>query len=199
VKNLGTTKFNNLRRIPYSKARDYLRTGDLLFCSGDHIISKLIKKVSNSSISHVGIIVTWNNRILLLESVEDDGVRIIPFSQYVNNYENSKKPYAGKLYIGRHRSLHSPTFNQADIKTMLGKAADLLNKKYDKNEVTKIISRIALGFSSHEDDEEYICSEFVDVCFKHIGIVFDRDKSGFIFPEHIAKNENVKALFEVVQ
>jgi hypothetical protein len=82
---------------------------------------------------------------------------------------------------------------------MLGKAADLLNSKYDKNEVTKIISRIALGISKHEDDKEYICSEFVDACFKHIDIHFDRDESGFILPEHIAKDVNVKALFEVVE
>ncbi|OZM56633.1 hypothetical protein CIB95_10435 [Lottiidibacillus patelloidae] len=195
---MGTTKFNNLRKIPYLKARDYLRTGDILFCSGEHIVSKLIRKFSNSNISHVGIIVKWNSRVLLLESVEDDGVRIIPFSQYVNNYENSKKPYAGKLYIGRHRTLHAPTFNKEDLREMLGKAADLLNRKYDKNEITKIISRIALGLSSHKDDDEYICSEFVDICFDHIGIKFDRDKSGFIFPEHIAKDENVKALFEVI-
>jgi hypothetical protein len=196
---MGTSKFNNMIKLNYQEAKMHLKTGDILFCSGDHIISSLIKRFSNSVVSHVGIIMRWNNRILLFESVEDDGVRIIPFSQYVYNYENSKKPYSGKLYIGRHSTLHSPSFDKNDLKRMLGKAADLLNKKYDKNEVSKMISRIALGIAQHEDNEEFICSEYVDVCFKHIGIEFDRDDSGFIFPEHIAKDRNIKALFEVVK
>jgi hypothetical protein len=196
---LGTAKFNNVRKVSYSKAREYLRTGDILFCSGDHIVSKLIRKFSNSSISHVGFILKWNNRILLFESVEDDGVRVVPFSQYINNYENSNKPYDGKLYLGRHKALHSPTFRNEDLRRMFGKAADLLNSKYDKNEVTKIISRIALGISKHEDDEQYICSEFVDTCFKHIGINFERDETGFILPEHIARDNSIKPLFEVIE
>jgi hypothetical protein len=195
---VGTKKFNNIRKLSYRQARRHLKTGDLLFCSGDHIVSELIKKFSNSMFSHCGIILCWNDRILLLESVEDDGVRVIPFSQYVNNFENSKKPYSGRLYIGRLRTLHSPNFNKRKIDKMLGKAADMLNRKYDKNEITKIISRIALGLAKHEDNEEYICSEFVDECFKHIGIKFDREKSGFIFPEHIAKDDKLDALFEII-
>ncbi|MCA1030908.1 hypothetical protein LCL95_07740 [Bacillus timonensis] len=191
-------KFKNIHKLQYAEARAHLQTGDLFLCSGNHIISDLIKKFSNSMFSHVGMILRWNDRILLFESVEDDGVRVIPLSQYVFNFENSEKPYSGRLFIGRHRALHSNNFDQNHLNEMFGKAADLLNKKYDKNEIAHIVSRIALGRAKHKDNEAYMCSEYVDVCFKHIGIHFNRESSGFIFPGHIAKDEQVDGLFEIV-
>lgn len=81
---------------------------------------------------------------------------------------------------------------------MLGKAADTLNKKYDKDEITKIIARITIGLGKHGDNDAYICSEFDDNCFREIGIVFPRDSRGFIFPEHIAADASLEALFEIV-
>jgi hypothetical protein len=80
---------------------------------------------------------------------------------------------------------------------MLGKAADILNRKYDVDEIAEMLARLTLGLGAHKDDDAYICSEFVDVCFKEIGIHFPRDARGFIFPEHIAADDKVQALFEI--
>ncbi|MEM5687949.1 hypothetical protein AAHB49_25150 [Bacillus cereus] len=46
-------------------------------------MSKLIKKVSESMFSHTGIIVKWGEHTLIMESVEDDGVRIVPLEHYI--------------------------------------------------------------------------------------------------------------------
>ncbi|WP_028403433.1 YiiX/YebB-like N1pC/P60 family cysteine hydrolase [Ectobacillus panaciterrae] len=194
---MGTTKFNNLKKMSYQNARMNINTGDILLCSGNHLISELIKQFSNSIFSHVGFIFIWNERILVMESVEDDGVRIVPLSHYLYNYENSQKPYDGTLYIGRHQALDAPEFDHESINKMLGKAADLLNLNYDKDEIAKILSRIVLGVTKHVDNNEYICSEFVDVCFKQIGIEFPRDSTGFIYPEHIAADPYVNPLFQI--
>lgn len=80
---------------------------------------------------------------------------------------------------------------------MCGNAIDLLNRNYDKDEIAKIVARITLGIGRHKDDYEYMCSEFVDECFKQMEIELSRDPMGFIFPEHIAADPNVIPLFEI--
>jgi hypothetical protein len=194
---MGTSKFSGINQKAYEQAKNNIKTGDILFCSGRYIVSEMIKKISNSLFSHVALLIYWNEHILVLESVEDDGIRLVPLSHYLYNYENSKEKYNGEMYIARHEVVGSPDFNKEKIKTMCGKAIDLLNRNYDKDEIAKIIARIGLGIGRHNDDYEYMCSEFVDECFKQMEIELSRDPKGFIFPEHIAADPNVKPLFEI--
>ncbi len=194
---MGTSKFSGINQKTYEQAKNNIKTGDILFCSGRYLVSELIKKISNSLFSHVALLIYWNEHVLVLESVEDDGIRVVPLSHYLYNYENSKEKYNGEMYIARHEVVGSPDFNKEKIKTMCGKAIDLLNRNYDKDEIAKIIARIGLGIGRHIDDYEYMCSEFVDECFKQMEIELSRDPKGFIFPEHIAADPNVKPLFEI--
>ncbi|MGZ0019107.1 YiiX/YebB-like N1pC/P60 family cysteine hydrolase [Nitrosomonas sp. wSCUT-2] len=191
---MGTKKFEGLERKAYLQIRNSIQTGDIFFASGNYPVSRIIEHFSDSMFSHVGFVFTWNERVLLLESVEDDGVRMVPLSHYLSDYENSGEPYNGRLFLGRYNA----AFDAANINRMLGKAADTLNKKYDKDEISKIIARITIGLGKHGDNDAYICSEFVDICFREIGIVFPRDSRGFIFPEHIAADANVQPLYEIV-
>jgi hypothetical protein len=192
---MGTSKFTGVKQLSYELAREEIKTGDILLCSGRYLVSELIKKASDSIFSHVGLLCYWNDRVVVLESVEDDGVRTVPLSHYLYNYENSKKKYNGELYIARHQAVGDPNFNKDKIKRMLGKAVDLLNRNYDKVEIARIVARVGLGIGRHKDDQEYICSEFIDECFKQMDIELLRDSMDFIFPEHIAADPNVKPLF----
>lgn len=191
---MGTTKFDGITKRPYNQARPDIRTGDILLAAGNYPISKMIAHFSDSMFSHVGFVFTWNSRVLLLESVEDDGVRSVPLSQYVSDYENSGEPYNGRLFLARYNT----SLDTGKTNTMLGKAAGNLNRKYDKDEIAKILARITIGYGKHSDNDAYICSEFVDVCFKEIGVIFPRSSEGFIFPEHIAADANVDPLWELV-
>lgn len=191
---MATKKFDGLPKQRYLDIRADIRTGDIFFAAGNYPISRMIEHFSDSMFSHVGFLFTWNTRVLLLESVEDDGVRAIPVSQYVNDYECSGQPYNGRLFLGRYNT----AFDHDRVMRMLGQAADSLNRKYDKEELAKILARVTMGLGKHGDNDAYICSEFVDVCFQKIGIVFPRDSNGFIFPEHIAADINVSPLFEIV-
>ena len=189
---MSTNKFDALKQVSYPDIRSDIKTGDILFCSGDYIFSKLIKYFSDSMFSHVAFVFHWNERVLVFESVEDDGVRIIPISQYFDNYENSNQPYKGRLFLARHKTdLSKPEMNK-----ILGKATDLLNRDYGVVDMVKITWRIMMGLGEHKPDDEYICSEFVDKCFKEIGITLERGPGGFIYPEHIAADQNVEPLFE---
>ena len=194
---MGTDKFNGIDTISYTEARGQIMNADFLFCNGRYLVSELIKKASNSFFSHVALLLHWNDRVVVLESVEDDGVRVVPLSHYLYNYENSKKPYNGELYIARHEAIESLVYDNEKLKRMFGKAVDLLNRNYDKDEIAKIVARIGLGIGRHRNDKEYICSEFVDECFKELEIKLSRDRAGFIFPEHIAADSNIKPLFRI--
>jgi hypothetical protein len=81
---------------------------------------------------------------------------------------------------------------------MMSKAIDSLNQNYDPAELVRILTRIKLGIGRHKENEEYICSEFVDQCFKQIGVRFPRTKEGFIYPEHIAADPHIYPMFELV-
>ncbi|WP_046174924.1 YiiX/YebB-like N1pC/P60 family cysteine hydrolase [Domibacillus indicus] len=194
---MGTKKFQEINPVHYEQAVKSIQTGDLLLCSGTYLISEFIKKASNSFISHVAFLFKWHNRTLVFESVEGTGVRIIPLLQYVSNYENTGKKYKGSLYIARHEQLISSSFDRSLLKNMMGKAIDLLNQDYNQAELIKILTRIKLGIGRHEDNDQYICSEFVDQCFQQIGISFPRDEGGFIYPEHIAADSSVYPMFEL--
>lgn len=208
VKKEHTTKFDALDRVAYDEKRNEIHNGDLLFCSGNHWLSKVIRYFSGrSKVSHVGIIFWWQGRLMLLESVESDGVRIVPLSHYISNYENSGKPYDGQIYIARHREIHrEPEHSDtkpcdivnALVSMMLRKASTLLNKEFSIGDFLAFFWRATTGHGEYDENDHYLCSEFVAECFKGgAGIVFKGDGAGFIAPEHIAMADEVDALIEI--
>ena len=167
--------------LAYPDVRAQLKSGDMLFTSGDYLISKAIQKMTGSPWSHVGIVFRLDSidRILLLESVEDMGVRFAPLSKYLDNYEDNK-PYKGRAVLARCKDV-TPK-NIASLSTF---GIDELTQPYDKDEIAKIMARITLGIGKKERDREYICSELVYECFARAGKEFAFNPKGFISPEDI--------------
>lgn len=177
----------------YSSIRRELQSGDLLFCSGDYLVSRAIRQFTNSPWSHVGIILRVESidRILLLESVEDMGVRFAPLSKYIDDYDVGR-PYMGTLVFGRVSGLKT-----AQIPKIAQFGADELTRPYDKSEIGKIVARIALGVGRSRRDREYICSELVYECFSNAGVTFEYDSRGFVSPENIWANQRIKPLWRL--
>lgn len=195
---MRSKKFYGIIQVPYEQALQHIQTGDLFFCSGTSFLSEFIKSASQSLMSHVAFLVKWQGRILVFESVESAGVRIVPLAYYMKNYKNTGEKYKGRLYIARHEALIDSSFDRKKLNRMIGKALDSLNRNYDPAELVRILTRIKLGIGRPKENEEYICSEFVDLCFEQIGIEFPKTKEGFIYPEHIAADPRVYPMFEVV-
>lgn len=191
---MGTNKFDNLPQVRFEDIAQEIQTADLFFASGNYAISRMIEKVSDSIFSHVGFISVWQERIILFESVEDEGVHALPLLQYVNNYEDSGKPYDGRLFMARF----TPAITENQAIPILEKGVDLLNRKYNKEEIAEILGRISLGIGEYKDNGSYICSEYVDICFQDAGIQFPTATGGFIFPENIAADPRVNPLWEIV-
>jgi len=179
---------------PYQELRPQLKSGDLLFASGDYLVSKAIQKMTDSPWSHVGIVFKLDSidRMLLLESVENMGVRFAPLSKYLNDYEN-RKPYKGRVVLGRCSDVDQ------DIVNGLAKfGIDELTRPYDKDEIGNILARITLGIGKKERDRDYICSELVYECFASVGREFGYDTRGFISPENIWVDNKVSLVGRIL-
>lgn len=185
-----------LKSLPikqYASIRPTLKSGDLFFASGDYAISKTIQMVTKSPWSHVGVILRWTefNRVLLLESVEDMGVRIAPVSKYLTDYGNGK-PYKGRIAFARFADMKPAIL---DGVTQFG--LDELTRPYDQGEIVKIATRVALGLGKKVRDREYICSELVYECFAAGGKDIPYNKKGFISPEDVWADPTLKLLDRV--
>lgn len=186
-------KLKAMPKLDYeSKVRPHLKSGDLFFASGNYPGSQLIQWATKSMWSHVGVIfrVEQINRVLLLESVEDAGVRFAPLSKYLKDYEEGE-PYDGEIYISRYTK---KDFAQEEFIKMAQAGCDRLARPYDGDEILKIGAAIVLGRKKIERDQEYICSELVWECFKAAGIEFRYDEDKFISPENIAQDKDVEFL-----
>lgn len=186
-----------LRALPvdsYQQRRAKLRSGDLLFASGDYTVSKAIRKMTDSPWSHVGIVFWLKSiqRVLLLESVESIGVRFAPLSKYLTDYRKGK-PYRGRVALARCSDIRAK-----NIDDLARCGVNELTRPYDNSEIAKIIARIALGRGKPKRDREYICSELVHECFANAGKEFAYNPKGFISPEDVWRDDKVKLISRVL-
>ncbi|MCE0722968.1 MULTISPECIES: YiiX/YebB-like N1pC/P60 family cysteine hydrolase [Legionella] len=194
--------FPNVSVNSYEQIRDTIKTGDLLFASGNSLMSTMIKGATNSVWSHVAFIVRLESidRIMIMESVETLGVRTVPLSSYVRNYNGSGQGYPGRLMLARHQDF--PTDSLANLSKQ---AVDLLGYPYDTEEILKIAARIgmsAFGFDKTSPEvisqHAFICSEYVFICYKSIGITINYNPKGFIAPADFASSPKVKPMSYIV-
>ncbi|AWL11021.1 hypothetical protein HMF8227_00525 [Saliniradius amylolyticus] len=186
-----------------TECRPQLRTGDILMCSGSGLFSSMIQRGSDSVWSHVGLIVKLEeyNRVMLLESVEPAGVRAVRLSKYLDNYDNRGNPYPGGLIVARHRQFEH-LVDETGRQQLVQFALDQFGYPYDKDQIARISARIlarAINFSDEEydrikPDKEYLCSEYVDRCWRSVGVEVPLHAGGFILPSDFARDDNIELL-----
>ncbi len=185
---------------PYSEVRDQLMTGDILLFSSVGGFSSVIEEATDSLWSHAGLI--WRvgevglDRVLILESIENVGIRAVAAGSRLNGTPAAPRPYDGHLVVARHGGLPQPLpAGRAVDMTRFG--IDHLGYPYSPGELVKIASRITLGIlgislpGELEPTKAYICSEFVAKCFDAVGIDLAPDRRGFMAPADIAADPNV--------
>ena len=190
-------EFPKLPTKHYKELRHDIHSGDILLCSGSSIFSTLIQKATKSIWSHVGFILRVDaiDRIMVLESVESIGVRTIPLSNYVRDYNASGKGYPGRLMLARHHDV-----KEENIPKLSRSAVDFLGYPYRTEEIVHIAARLslnALGFPPHSIDDKqraFICSEYAQTCFNSIGVEIGHNKIGFIAPSDFATHPHVTPL-----
>ncbi len=187
-----------------TKVRPFLKNGDILLCSGSGVFSRLIQIATETKWSHVGFIyrVPEVDRIIVFESVESIGVRAVPLSFYLENYNSGGKPYPGEVHIARHDDMSSTSSEM--MKTLATDAIDWLGYPYDNDEIAKIAARIAASkigikkFKRLKKDKEFICSEYLARLFEHIDVQIKWNSKGFIAPSDVPEDPRVKILYQLV-
>lgn len=195
--------FNQLKLHEFEQISNDLKNGDLILCSGNSVMSSMIKELTGSPFSHVGLLLRLEeaDKWLVLESIESVGVRCVTICDgYLIDYQNTKKPYDGKIVIARHSKM---TYEIDRIKKLYEKAFELVGDKYSTADIFRIATRISLNKIGIHDSEiinerdKYICSEFVYYCFKHAGIIINYNQLGFISPGDIARHPDIEAIYNL--
>lgn len=195
AKTITREQILNLHRVQYDSIRSTLKTGDLVFCSGNYFFSRIIQRFTKSMWSHVGIVYydTSLDRMLILESEKLYGVRVAPLSKYIKDYHGKNKPYKGLITIARIE----PELNLEGIKKGISFGMDELTKPYDDWEILRIAFRILFNIGKRVKDRKYICSELVQVCFQQMGVVFNY-RNKIISPDDIWKDDRVEMKFRIL-
>ncbi len=189
----------SLAATDYADIRASLRTGDLLFCSGQNIFANAIKLATGSPWSHVGILFrpVAVDRVLVLEAQMSPGVRPICLSSFLDNYQHSGRPYRGQLVLARHAGIdHVSEERQREFFSWL---VDELGRPYSVARTARIAARqslnlIGLRFPRMRVRQGIICSEIVANAYRRLGVRLPYNPRGFITPGDIAGDEAINLI-----
>ncbi len=181
--------------MPYEKIRHFLQTGDIVFCSGGYLFSKVIQRLTKSTWSHVAVVYKDEDlgRVLLLEAEPFVGIRLIPLSKYLRDYKGKKRPYKGKIFIAK---LNVP-IEKERLNHGISFGLDELTRPYDNWEILRIMLRILFKAGKRERNRNYICSELVRDVYAKAGVLMEL-RDSYISPDNIWKDERVKVKYRVL-
>ena len=183
---------------PLDELLPLIRDGDLLLCSATDPFSRLIAWSTKSSWTHVGLAWKWPqvDRVLALECVQHIGVHAVAMDRFISQTSSGTRPYPGKIVLARHDGLQ----RMSNINAVVDDAIDLMGCRFSPAEIVKIATRIVFGrFDRHmpqrlRSKDEFICSEYVDRCYRRVGVEIRWNGRGFISPADIANDSNVHAV-----
>lgn len=166
-----------LPTLPYAEVRQLVCPGDILLCSGDYLLSRAIRYVTQMPWSHAGLILpVWRlDRVLLLEAV-GTGVRLSPLSRRFWGPDQTGMANHGPMVVVRHRDFAASPNTELGLRFGL----DALTLPYSYSTIMKIFARVAMGWAisaQGQTEREFICSELVAHCLSHAGIEFDKHRT----------------------
>jgi len=175
-----------------------IRDGDILLCAAKDPFSRLIGWSTKSPWSHVAIAYRWPaaGRLLAFECVQHIGVHAVSIERFISQTSSGTRPYPGKIVLARHAEMPE---GEA-LKPLLDFAIDAMGDRFSPGEIIKIATRITVGrLNRHMPKslgakDEFICSEYVDRCFRKVGVEIKWDGLGFIAPADFAFDPKVQAV-----
>jgi hypothetical protein len=195
--------FSDLKPQAYAKVRALVQDGDLLLCSADDPMSKLIRWSTKTPWSHIAIAyrIESLNRVMVFEAVEKIGVRTVPLSTFISRTSSGVHPFPGKILLARDQRFVALPENKR--KAMYDFAFGSLGNRFAPGEIVKIAMRLMLGRMARKMPRflgarnEYICSEYVAKCFAKAGLKIPWDGLGFVAPGDFALAPDVNAVAQI--
>ncbi|MBK6389029.1 MAG: hypothetical protein KA109_07310 [Saprospiraceae bacterium] len=181
--------------IPYDKIRPFLKTGDLFFSSGSYLFSGAIQNLTKSVWSHVAVVYVDQElgRVMLLEAEPYIGIRLIPLSKYIKDYNGKRRPYKGQIVVAQ---LKEP-IPKENLNRGISFGLDELTRPYDNYEIARIMVRILLRISRREKNRAYICSELVRDILAKSGVVIHYNDT-YISPEEVYKDHRIQVKYRIL-
>lgn len=189
---------------PYAEVRHQVQDGDLFLCQGKDPFSRLIQWSTGSPWSHVAMAFRIESlgRVIVMESVQEIGVRAVALSDFCSRDSRGHSPYPGKILLARHRRVAGEA---ARVHPMAGFGFDHLGARFAPNEITKIGLRIfAARLMGRRKtprmllpSDEFICSEFIAKAYDAAKLPIPWDGLGFIAPCDFAQDPDVEPIAQV--
>jgi hypothetical protein len=146
----------------YGAVRQDMKPGDLIAFGGMGWLSKIIKFFTMSHVSHVGIVMDWqeHGRVMVMESTTLNGVKGVQ----INRLSSRLRHYEGHVWWMPLNRSSRKRLSLLAMKKFLW-AQD--GKKYDKRQAIKS----AIPFYTRENDKRMFCSELVAGAYEASGII----------------------------
>jgi|GEM_PF-2671579 hypothetical protein len=196
--------FPDLDMQAYAGFRNELRTGDLLFASGQRAFSRMVQQASQCCWDHVALI--WRlepfDRLMVLESHEHHGVRVLPLSRFVRSYEGGTRGFEGRLAVARHRRFAECASSDA-LRQMADYAWSALGQPASRERSEVLIARVfspALHLHCRPEAGElcWLSAEFVAGCYQCLGLHLQVDpQEQPVTPAAFAQDPNLLWLCEL--
>jgi hypothetical protein len=192
---LDKKSLQKLPVISYEKIRPYLKTGDLFFSSGSYAFSGMIQRLTKSVWSHVAMVYVDEelDRVLLLEAEPYIGIRLIPLSKYLKDYNGKRRPYKGQIVIANITEKMEPEKLNRGISFGL----DELTRPYDNYEILRIMIRILFRISKRTRNRSYICSELVRDILAKAGMVIHYNDT-YISPQEVYQDPRIAMKYRIL-
>jgi hypothetical protein len=184
-----------LETLSYEEARDRLQTGQLVFCSGNYWFSGAIQRLTRSTWSHVAIVYKDEElrRVMVLEAEPFVGIRLIPLSKYLKDYQGKRRPYKGRIVVA---DIENPP-EKHELNKAISFGLDELTRPYDNWEIIRIMLRILFRKGRKERNRSYICSELVRDCYAKAGLKFQLQDT-YVSPDTIWSDARVVLKFRIL-
>lgn len=164
----------------YQQHRHDMQDGDVLIFKGQSWLSKIIKWRTRSDYSHAGVVVWWNDRLMVLEAI-GQGVLARPISYNLDHYRGDIEYFRPSQEIATETRTRMAQFAQAQ-----------LGKKYASRRLLSFFFKLLLNRPLLSQDKaaapcRYFCSEYVADIYAKNGLDLDIERSsGYTSPDRLA-------------
>jgi hypothetical protein len=166
----------------YNKVREQIRNADVLLFRNTSLKSKIICWLLKKHYTHTAIAAWWNQRLMVIESVEKKGVRTLPLSEAIRKYH-------GDI------DLYKPALSDKKRQEIVDDASSFLGLDYGLWAAIKLGIALLLKerrLNVEEVRETLICSEAVSKFFRRNGCDLCPEISdGNTHPDDISQSDKL--------
>ena len=167
-------------KASYAESRGMFRDGDVVLFRGRGIMSQLIRLLTTSPYSHVGLVYLFAGRVYSLEAV-GNGVRLILMSEVLRRYHGGIDYY------------EVPRAQPAQRAGAIAFCFQQLGRLYDRPGLLRFGAAILFGHKpARREDQSWFCSELVAAAYRKQGLPLVAERPTYTSPADLALSPELK-------